>query len=264
MKHFSKINVSWEPEADYSPPLDKFEPQTGAALLEDALQSELKRARDFHREHPYGELEFLESLVVKRFHKIAKDFLGRVERDDHLRRLLYRSKDDIFPTKWMEKDKRVRATLSRYHKLVPLLNHVHNLNRRSSDREKLFGKKLGTLDQIREFNRNLGVKIEQAGRDRKARGQTWPLAVFDVHSNFYRDAAEAVGCSGHMVRKMVHALVKAGIFKLAADNYSHAGRWRFLSDGYFTAAGGDLLPTKHSFVRNTKGVVEALRGLAMR
>ena len=263
MKHFSKINVSWEPEADYSPPLDKFEPQTGAALLEDALQSELKRARDFHREHQYSELEFLESLVVKHFHKIAKDLLGRVERDDHLRRLLHRSKDDIFPTKWMEKDKKVRATLSRYPKLVPLLNHVHNLNRRFRDRRELFGERLGTLAQIRDFNRRLGVKDEEPARRRNA-SRSWPLAVFDVHSNFYRDAAEAVGYSDAMVRKMIQALVNAGIYRVAHDNYNHAGRWRFLADGYFTAAGGDLLPTKHSFVRNTKGVVEALRGLAMR
>jgi hypothetical protein len=165
------------------------------------------------------ELFLARSRVVKAFNSAIEGIQKHVL-ENHKRELFY-SKKNMFPTKWMENDKRIAETLDKYPFTLPILNYLFNLNRRG------YGGEIRSK-MLQLFEKVGGKKFEK--NDAKRRFVERELSIFKTDKEFYAEAAKAVECSEIYCKRYIRALKASGIILFVGKDGRNGSVY---ADGYY-------------------------------
>jgi hypothetical protein len=208
---------------------DKFLSSLGNVKLDDEIEQEIELKKFLAR-----------SPAVKKLYADAEWFKNYIK-ENHGSELNF-SKENLFPTQWMRKNKGIKDAMENRSIIINAINHVTNLTRRLSkeERKKMF-------DLTKSF---IG--------DKKYRGKH-RYTVFLADAAFYHKAAKAIGCSVSKAKAVITGeLVDIGtVRKLGSIATGERGRPPVLhADGFITKC------RKIPFLKNTKKFRQALPGLS--
>jgi len=135
---------------------------------------------------------------------------------DHYKRELYYSKENRYPLQWMLNDSQTSNSLEQFPKIIPILNHIYNLNRRK-------GSKYWMVDDL------IDRVTKKSGESSTYNGNN--LAVFVTDKEFYDELMEKLNCSMKIIQKYLTAFAAESIIM----NLGNVGRNGSLyADGYYT------------------------------
>jgi len=206
--------------------------ETTTDRIKDRIEDREDDLKDYLDE---DSLFLIRSFVIKDAYHAAEQFIQYLK-EKYKRELNY-SKENIFPLKWMTKDKEIATFINNHSVFLPIINYIHNRNRRAS-----------TPD--------FADMVEQA--DKLTGGRRY----FDkyIYSDFYTDKAfydkmtQKIKVSKNLIQTYLAAFAKLGIYKI---RYDSGNRGRLYADGYFTEY--DNKRTKHSFIKDGNYIKQQLR-----
>jgi predicted transcriptional regulator len=209
-------------------------------ILDDRIEAEeriqLSRLKEHNAEcEPYDML-LARAPVVKDFYfalSKAKEYIEK----EHQKELRF-SKRDIFPYKWMLKNKGIESTLNKCPLICPLLNYLHNKNRYIKGEE---------FSGMKENNR---LYLDGARHNDKHEYST-----FVGNQAFYEELAVELEVSVPTIKKHFQALCEAGILKKWKK-----GRVWLYADGYFVETSSNS-KTKRPFLKDSSNYRKALKCL---
>lgn len=160
-------------------------------------------------------------------------------------------KENIFPKKWMQKNKRISDQMDRNPTFLPLVNYIYNRSR--SYRGNIL------KEMIAEQQRIMTAEDKAKWGD-KYRGKNgeYIYSTFLTTKPFYKEVAKALRISVSTVQLYIKAFEAIGIIKLLHDGRN---RGRLYADGYFTET-PDNSYRKHSFLIETSSIKEGLYTLS--
>ena len=130
------------------------------------------------------------------------------------------STENWFPKNWMKNDKEIRKIIgyedekicikARYPKLIPIMNYIHNLNRR----------------KMRKKDIDL-MKILASGEEFKP---DRPFACFITNRKFYDDIVKALGISESTAHRYIKGLLNMNAVRVLEQLKFNR---MVLSDGYY-------------------------------
>jgi len=168
------------------------------------------------------------------------DRLGDIHRQEFKRELSY-SKDERYPMNWMLNNKGIAKTLDRYPLVVPLLNHIFNLNRR------LRGEDFKAMVQLTD-------KI--TGGEKFGKHE---FASFVADKAFYIKVESELDITQITIQKYMQSLCNCGIIQ-KLGKIRQGGM--LYSDGYFVPWRNRH--RKASFLKETPDFKRSLRNLTIK